>query len=86
MVYKIRPCWILDQARSGTLVLGPEIDINFVDPKTNVRPLMVAAAFWQTLLASRLSARQANVHAVNMEGITALTSAAVCAYTPGTIQ
>uniref|UniRef100_A0A7S0FFN2 Uncharacterized protein n=1 Tax=Pyrodinium bahamense TaxID=73915 RepID=A0A7S0FFN2_9DINO len=75
---RLPECWVLQQARSGTLTLTPEIDPNFAEPSTKLTPLMVAAGSGQVDLLRTLLENRADVHAEDAARCTALTFAAEC--------
>jgi ankyrin repeat protein len=81
---EMKPCWILDQAKEGTLELFDEVDPNFADKEQGLTPLMMAAAFGHRDLVRRLIEGRARVNDQTKEGLSALAFAADCGWTAGT--
>jgi len=83
---EMKPCWILDQAKAGTLKVDCDIDADFMDQSQQLTPLMMAAASGHHELVRKLIEERADVNKCTNEGLTALSFAADCGFIAGTNQ
>jgi len=86
VVEDMKPCWVLDQAKAGTLQVKGEVDPNFMDQAQQLTPLMVAAAAGHHNVVDELIKQQADIHAQTSEGLTALSFAADYGFIGGTTR
>jgi ankyrin repeat protein len=71
-----KPYGTLQKAWDGTLTIADDVDVDFADPATGLRPLMLAASCGRVELVRTLIMHQASVNAKSSENCTALSMAA----------
>lgn len=93
---EMKPIWVLEQAKAGTLKVTEEVNPNFVQPdqpgqpddekKTGLTPLMMAAAAGHYTVVDDLIKQDADIHTQTRQGLTALAFAADFGFVEGTTR